>query len=252
MRLAAPICSNGLTPMQVSGRIAKEPRMNFCLSRVTRSPFRQGAVAIGVGAVLALASGAASAVDVEFVGGANGCFGLACVPPMPGGVQTDTFGGLTFTSSTFDVTSAGTPGFASIGNIAGTPNHNNLGSFTLAGTPFVYDGGHFDLRVTFTLPLGTTPNTWVFTDTLTGQVGTTNNGGVFIDFDNTPKHFTFGSGGTAGSFDFFINDVSVTTTEVAAVTGSIRNVTLVPEPETYALFLAGLGALGFMSRRRRS
>lgn len=27
--------------------------------------------------------------------------------------------------------------------------------------------------------------------------------------------------------------------------------TAVPEPETYAMFLAGLGALGFMSRRRR-
>jgi hypothetical protein len=29
-------------------------------------------------------------------------------------------------------------------------------------------------------------------------------------------------------------------------------VTSVPEPETYALVLAGLGAVGFMARRRKS
>ena len=36
-------------------------------------------------------------------------------------------------------------------------------------------------------------------------------------------------------------------------TGSILvNVTAVPEPETYAMLLAGLGLIGFMSRRRRN
>ena len=30
------------------------------------------------------------------------------------------------------------------------------------------------------------------------------------------------------------------------------NVTPVPEPETYALILAGLGAIGFITRRRRN
>ena len=37
---------------------------------------------------------------------------------------------------------------------------------------------------------------------------------------------------------------------VAVVVG--LNVAPVPEPETYALLLAGLGAVGFISRRRRS
>jgi hypothetical protein len=31
----------------------------------------------------------------------------------------------------------------------------------------------------------------------------------------------------------------------------VRDVTPVPEPETYALMLAGLGAVGFVARRRR-
>ena len=81
------------------------------------------------------------------------------------------------------------------------------------------------------------------------------NGGIFIDLDNTVKHFTFGSGDTAGSFDFFVNDVSLTAGHSIALTGTITVispvVTSIPEPETYALFLAGLGALGFVARRRK-
>jgi len=34
-------------------------------------------------------------------------------------------------------------------------------------------------------------------------------------------------------------------------TGAIAVTAAVPEPETYALFLAGLGAVGFMAKRRR-
>ncbi len=116
---------------------------------------------------------------------------------------------------------------------------------------FTYDGSHFDLLVSFTAPPGTTPGSVLVTDALTGHVTSTDNGGIFLDFDNTPKHFTFGSGNTAGSFDFFVNDLSVTAGHTVAVSGSIIQAAAVPEPETYALFLAGLGAVGFMVRRRK-
>jgi hypothetical protein len=55
----------------------------------------------------------------------------------------------------------------------------------------------------------------------------------------TPQHFTFGSGATAGSFDFFVNDLSITAGRTGAVSGTILPTAAVPEPATYALFLAG-------------
>jgi hypothetical protein len=33
--------------------------------------------------------------------------------------------------------------------------------------------------------------------------------------------------------------------------GQVIAIATIPEPETYALFLAGLGLVGFMTRRRR-
>jgi hypothetical protein len=32
----------------------------------------------------------------------------------------------------------------------------------------------------------------------------------------------------------------------------VESITAVPEPETYAMLLAGLGAMGFVARRRQS
>ena len=50
-----------------------------------------------------------------------------------------------------------------------------------------------------------------------------NQGGVFVDFDNTVQHFTFGNG---GSFNFFVNDVSLNAGKTIAFSGTI----LVIEP----------------------
>ena len=43
-----------------------------------------------------------------------------------------------------------------------------------------------------------------------------------------------------------------TTSKSSALYSGELSVAAVPEPETYAMFLAGLGALGFVARRRRA
>ncbi|MEO7057712.1 MAG: PEP-CTERM sorting domain-containing protein [Caldimonas sp.] len=212
---------------------------------------RRSATAIGAAVLLALGASSALAAETTFAGYTDGCFGLGCTPPTTaGGTQTTSFQGLTYTASTFNSTTSN--GFLGIGSAPGTPNFNNLGSFFLSTSPFTTYDGNFDVRVTFSAPAGTSPNTAIFDDVITGSVSSTGGGGVYINFDNTPKSFTFSDGSSSGSFTFAVNDLSITAGDRVAVTGTIlSSVSPVPEPETYALMLAGLSALGFIGRRRR-
>ena len=198
-------------------------------------------------AVAAVLTSTPASAEVTFVGFTNGCFVSGCSPTINPAAQTVVLNGLSYTNSTFNVTSAG--GFALIGSNAATPNVDNLGSFTLTGDPFTYTGQHFDLAVTFTAPPGTTPGTSVFSSDILGAVVGTDNGGVFVDFDNTVKHYTW----TGGSFDFFVNDVSVTAGRTVALSGTIMNISSVPpvpEPSTWAMMILGFAGVGFMAYRR--
>jgi hypothetical protein len=211
---------------------------------------RSRALAVVAGAAAAMACGAASA-QTTFEGFTNGCFGAACTPESTQSPASDLLAGsgLTYNNSTFNVTSSGgVAGLGSSGMLTPGANINNLGSWLLNGTRFNYSGNAFTLRVSFTAPPGTTPTSALFTSVLVGNVLSTDNGGLFIDFDNTPRSFAF----TGGTFNLIVNDVSLTPGATPVASTGFNTVSAVPEPETYALFLAGLGAVGFMARRRKS
>lgn len=181
----------------------------------------------------------ASAAETFFQGSTDGCFGVAC-----SAASTATTGGLTFRDSTFSGTTAS--GFLGIGASVGTPNLNNLGSFTLTGDPATYTGTTFELLVFFTQPAGTSPSSRRISSLLTGTVMADATGGIFVDFDNNAQNFTF----NGGSFTFSVNDVSLLAGQSAPITGTIIAQSAVPEPGTWAMMLMGFGAIGLGMRRR--
>ena len=61
---------------------------------------------------------------------------------------------------------------------------------------------------------------------------------------------TKSSGGSLGGA-YFAADVLITSGDNKGATGAVGVTSAVPEPETYALLLAGIGMMGFMAKRRR-
>jgi PEP-CTERM motif len=106
-------------------------------------------------------------------------------------------------------------------------------------------------------PIGAGNLDFLFTDTTTStSVG---NGGSFGQFtsyvvlgtyDNVGAFTPFTAGGQYALVLGFNDGAQVDGDYDDMVVG--LNVAAVPEPETYALLIAGLGAVGFVSRRRRS
>lgn len=103
--------------------------------------------------------------------------------------------------------------------------------------------------ITFT---GLAAGTYDFTVTLSGQHlsfdAPTLNGITGVAVNGAVFKFAGVDGTTNSPLLLTINGLA----DVGATYSGELTVTAVPEPETYALMLAGLGAVGFLARRRKA
>jgi hypothetical protein len=99
------------------------------------------------------------------------------------------------------------------------------------------------------------PGIYDFTLTLSGQYMTLSSAtlnGVVGTVMNMNKMSFAGVDGTATTpLVLTLTGVTIPSTKGSPIYSGELSVAAVPEPETYALFVAGLGALAFMARRRR-
>jgi hypothetical protein len=148
---------------------------------------------------------------------------------------------------------------------------------TLNYTLFGYNGGPatfgFDAANNATINIGgATPIALATGSLIAGSVGTMpasdgNGGGSFVPSANASLTFHAGSSGFFASptpfYNIALTSFTNTVSQVTPFDGGFRisqgggsinfstSVSPIPEPETYALMLAGLGAVGWISRRRR-
>jgi hypothetical protein len=200
-------------------------------------------------ALLTLATVASSPAHAVFV--ASICDDLACsggnditVQDNGAGDTIGALGGISFSTSAF--------GYSLLVNTS--QSKPMLGSAT--DTDFVSSGS-------FILALGGTNSGG--SGTVTGRAwGGTNNtalsfsGANLLGTSGAQSGVAF-SNSVAGGFSSAVNPYSLTIgvavnrTTAGTSTGDLNlQVTAIPEPETYALMLAGLGMLGAVARRRKA
>lgn len=125
------------------------------------------------------------------------------------------------------------------GSYAQSFTSGTAGSFSY----FVSEGASLKASVTSVLTsgLGFTISSVLFGSTPFASASANLGGSTF-------EQYTFSAASlAAGTYTIFVNGSG---TPGSAYTGNVV-ITAVPEPQTYALLLAGLGAVGFLSVRRK-